>query len=65
MGWLKELSISNRIFFGLNVLGAIVGIGLLLVTGPSLPLVLLIVGAIGLALKKVPPSVLGESDPPA
>jgi hypothetical protein len=59
MGWFLELSISNRIFFILNILGAIAGIGLMIATGPALPLVLLTVGAIGLALKKIPDSVLG------
>jgi hypothetical protein len=64
MQWFNELTVSNRIFLALNVLGAMVGIGLLIVAGPSLPLVLLVVGAIGLALKKLPPSVLGDNDPP-
>ena len=60
MGWRYELTISNRIFLALNILGVIVGIGLMTATGPTIPLVLLIVGAVGLALKKLPPSVLGD-----
>ena len=63
MGWFRELTISNRIFFVLNVVGAIVGIGLMIATGPALPLVLLTVGAIGLALKKIPESVLRGDSP--
>jgi hypothetical protein len=65
MGWLNELTLSNRIFFALNVLGVCAGIGLMVATGPTLPLVLLTVGAVGLALKKLPPSVLGEDEPSA
>lgn len=65
MGWLSTLTISNRIFLALNILGVIVGIGLMIISGPTGPLILLVVGAIGLALKKLPPSVLGKNDPPA
>jgi hypothetical protein len=63
MSWFRELTLSNRIFLVLNILGVIVGVGLMIATGPALPLVLLTVGAIGLALKKIPPSVLGEEPP--
>jgi hypothetical protein len=63
MGWFRELTLSNQIFFVLNVLGAVVGIGLMIASGPALPLVLLTIGAIGLALKKVPDSVLRGKPP--
>jgi hypothetical protein len=63
MSWFRELTLSNRIFLVLNILGVIVGVGLMIATGPALPLVLLTVGAIGLARKKIPPSVLGEEPP--
>jgi hypothetical protein len=54
MHWLRKLTISNRIFLGLNALTIIVGLGLMIVTGPAAPLVLLVVGAVGLALQKLP-----------
>lgn len=48
-----------------NVLAVIVGIGLMFAGGVSGAILILVVGAGGLALKKLPPSVLGEDDPPA
>jgi len=65
MSWLRELTISDRVFLGVNLLAIAVGSGLMILNGPSVPLVLLIIGAVGLALKKLPKSLLGEADPPA
>jgi hypothetical protein len=49
----RRLGIGNTVFLALNLVGVIVGVILLIVLGPTVPLVLLIVGAIGLALKKL------------
>jgi hypothetical protein len=49
----QRLGIGNTIFLAFNLLAIVVGFVLLITSGASGPLILLIVGAIGLAVKKL------------
>jgi len=50
---LKRLGPGNAIFLIVNLAAVIVGTILCVVSGPTGPLILLVVGAVGLALKKL------------
>lgn len=63
MGWPSELTISNRIFLALNILAIIVGIGLMILSGPTGPLVLLVVGAVGPGAEEAAPISSGRERP--
>lgn len=65
MGSLKELTIADRVFLALNLLAIVVGVALMILNGPSGPLIFLVLGAVGLALKKLPASLFGPDKPQA
>jgi hypothetical protein len=62
---IHRLGIGNTVFLALNLIAIVVGLVLLFANGPNGPLILLIVGAVGLALKKLVVLLGLEKDDPA